>query len=194
MALTNLALFGSAFFTPIMVGKITHTLGWQWTFYLLAIFGGVIMLLVVLLVPETTYRRPTHLNTDGAGLYTDRFRYRPSYQTEMRALGEDARRRHPGGHEGPSMGDQPGQIGTIGIDGDGNAAVIVPRESYRRSLRLFNGRKTNESFIKLLLRPFPLFLHPAVFWVRRPLPSNSSRSPVTATNEFWSPLSMWSTD
>jgi MFS family permease len=35
-----------------------------------------------------------------------------------------------------------------------------------KPLRLspFNGRKTDESFWKLFLRPFPLFLHPAVIW------------------------------
>jgi hypothetical protein len=31
-------------------------------------------------------------------------------------------------------------------------------------LRLFTGRKSNESLFKILLRPFPLFLHPAVLW------------------------------
>jgi hypothetical protein len=42
MALTNLAVFGGAFFTPILVGRITHSeLGWPWTFYFVAIFVGV---------------------------------------------------------------------------------------------------------------------------------------------------------
>ena len=38
------------------------------------------------------------------------------------------------------------------------------RDSYWKSLRPFNGRKTNDSFFKLLFRPIPLFLHPAVLW------------------------------
>jgi len=29
---------------------------------------------------------------------------------------------------------------------------------------LFTGRKSNEDLFKILLRPFPLFLHPAVLW------------------------------
>ena len=33
-----------------------------------------------------------------------------------------------------------------------------------RQLRLFTGRKSDESLWKILLRPFPLFLHPAVAW------------------------------
>ena len=39
-----------------------------------------------------------------------------------------------------------------------------PRDSYVKRLMPFNGRKTDESFFKLLFRPFPLFLHPAVVW------------------------------
>ena len=31
-------------------------------------------------------------------------------------------------------------------------------------LRLFTGRKSNENPFKILLRPFPLMLHPAVLW------------------------------
>jgi hypothetical protein len=31
-------------------------------------------------------------------------------------------------------------------------------------LRLFTGRKSDESWWKILLRPFPLMLHPAVLW------------------------------
>jgi hypothetical protein len=31
-------------------------------------------------------------------------------------------------------------------------------------LRLFTGRKSDENLLKILLRPFPLMLHPAVLW------------------------------
>jgi MFS family permease len=54
-------LFGGAFFTPVIVGKITHTLGWQWTFYFIAIFSAVILPFVILFVPETAYRRAATL-------------------------------------------------------------------------------------------------------------------------------------
>ncbi|KAI4207567.1 MAG: hypothetical protein LQ346_000499 [Caloplaca aetnensis] len=38
------------------------------------------------------------------------------------------------------------------------------RATYAQSLLPFNGRKSNDNFLKLVIRPFPLFLHPAVFW------------------------------
>src|SRR6187402_545129 len=66
MALTNLAVFGGAFFTPILVGKITHTIGWPWSFYFVSIFTGVCLPLLFFFVPETAYRRSAHLNTDMA--------------------------------------------------------------------------------------------------------------------------------
>lgn len=40
----------------------------------------------------------------------------------------------------------------------------LARDSFAKRLLPFNGRKTDESFWKLLFRPFPLFLHPAVAW------------------------------
>ena len=38
------------------------------------------------------------------------------------------------------------------------------KRPFYADLALFNGRKTDESMIKLLARPFPLLLHPAIFW------------------------------
>src|SRR3954454_7249166 len=66
MALTNLAVFGGAFFTPILVGKISYTIGWDWSFYFVAIFSAVCLPLVFFFVPETAFRRSAHLNTDMA--------------------------------------------------------------------------------------------------------------------------------
>ncbi|CUS13787.1 unnamed protein product [Tuber aestivum] len=63
MALSNFALFGGSFLTPVIVGKVTGELGWQWPFFLISIFSGVLLPLVVLWVPETTYNRPAYHNT-----------------------------------------------------------------------------------------------------------------------------------
>src|ERR1700761_3700751 len=64
MALTNFAVFGGAFFTPVLVGRITHALGYPWTFYFVAIFTGALLPVVLLFVPETAYRRDNSLETD----------------------------------------------------------------------------------------------------------------------------------
>ena len=44
------------------MGKITHTLGWQWSFYFLAIFSGLALPLVFFLVPETAFTRSDDCN------------------------------------------------------------------------------------------------------------------------------------
>lgn len=161
MALTNLAVFGGAFFTPILVGKITNTIGWQWSFYFVAIFTGVCLPLVFFLVPETAFRRSAHLNTDMASSEDVRLYQRPIQ----------------GGHElqspqlevtvqapiGESMEEKRSmEAGTqYVLDGTSH---IPPKASYKQMLLPFNGRKSDESYWKLLVRPFPLFAHPAIFW------------------------------
>jgi MFS family permease len=46
MAFTNFALFGGAFFTPVIVGKMTETMFWRWPFYFVAIFAAIFAPLV----------------------------------------------------------------------------------------------------------------------------------------------------
>lgn len=151
MAFTNMAVFGGAFFTPIVVGKITDTLMWWWTFYLEAIFCAACLPAIVFLCPETAYRRDKRLNTDmlaGSGMVA-------------MENGDE----HPLSPE--DDGHHSGEKGVSGSSSspsaDGRAAVPA-KVSYLQSLAPFNGRKTDESLWKLALRPFPLFLQPAFLW------------------------------
>ncbi|KAI0904811.1 major facilitator superfamily transporter [Ustulina deusta] len=138
MAFTNLAVFGGAFFTPILVGKITHTIKWWWTFNLVAIFCGASLVAVVLFCPETAYRRDASLNTDIVSF----------------TASED---RHANDEEKVAIG-QPGIPSTTAPQ------PIRPKKTFAQSLALFDGRKTDESFFKLLFRPLPLLAQPAFLW------------------------------
>ena len=141
MAASNMAIFGGAFFTPILVGKITHTLGWQWTFNLIAIFAGALFPFIFFFVPETAFWREDHFNTD-----------------TMRG---DAQQHAPVGDES----SHPGISGYYDPERSLKGPRPVPQKvSFARSLMPFNGWKTNENPWKLILRPFPLFFHPAVLW------------------------------
>ena len=159
MAMSNLALFGGAFFTPVIVGKITHTLGWQWTFYLIAIFSAVLLPFVFLFVPETAYRRAAYLNTDMTGDEdTNRRPYRETGH-ELSAETSPVHVHSPNGSLEKHAGDIESRQLTQSPQGP------VPQKiSFAKSLLPFNGRKTDENFFKLLLRPIPLFLHPAIIW------------------------------
>lgn len=151
MAVSNLALFGGAFFTPVVVGKITHTIGWQWTFYFIAIFSGALLPLVILFVPETAYRRNSSLNTDyvvGQSVSNTATEKRISTSASQ----PDSIENRLSEREDPPLTSQ------------ADNQAIPPKVSFARSLLPFNGRKTDENFFKLVLRPLPLFFHPAVFW------------------------------
>ena len=137
MALSNLALFGGAFLTPVVVGKITRTIGWEWSFYLVAISAGLLLPFIFFFVPETAFRRESSLNTDIAP------------QASISAVQSHSisdRDEKPTSPAAPSLN------------------TIPPKTTFARTLLPFNGRITDESFFKLILRPLPLFFHPAILW------------------------------
>lgn len=142
MAFINTVLFGGAFLTPVFVGMMSAHIGWQWSFYLLSIFMGVGFLLLLFFVPETAYWRSARLNTDLAS-------------------NEDARAIMKGSP--PLEGRDSSKEGRA-ADYSHELSSSTPRRSFVQRVMPFNGRYTDESFFKLLLRPFPLYLHPAVLW------------------------------
>jgi MFS family permease len=155
MAFSNVALFGGAFLTPVVVGKMTATMGWQWSFYFVAIFTAAALPLVFFFVPETAYRRAEYLNMDFSG---DAQNHGHGSQTGIVDSPGDVRDSSQAAQE-KSHPSGPGTEIT--------SHSTTSQYSYRNTLRLFNGRKTDENFLKLFLRPFPLFFHPGILWVSR---------------------------
>lgn len=164
MAFTNLAVFGGAFFTPIVVGKITEALGWEWTFYFVAIFLGATLPAVFLFCPETAYRRAANLNTDTV----------VNPETGPSAIIEykhEASASEPPPDSSPVAerpGSRGGSLGFVAFP-TSNALqpmgdINTPKKTFIESISLFDGRKTNDRYWVLLLRPFPLFTHPAFIW------------------------------
>jgi MFS family permease len=135
MAFTNLAVFGGAFFTPIVVGKITHTIGWWWTFYLVSIFCAACLFAIFFFCPETAFRRDAALNTDTVAFEGPEQQHEPT----------GPEKRQPPTHQVMSGANR-------------------SKKTYWQSLAPFDGRKTDENFFKLLFRPFPLFVQPAFLW------------------------------
>ena len=158
MACSNLALFGGAFFTPILVGKITHTIGWSWSFYFIAIFCGAMLPLLFFFVPETAFRRDDSLNTDIGGEESVQFssssNTTPVYETRLTEDRQSPEPSIPTSYEKDHFS----------ISQHRSTSHVPLKVSFARSLLPFNGRKTDESFLMLVLRPLPLFLHPAVLW------------------------------
>ncbi|PHH88193.1 hypothetical protein CDD83_7852 [Cordyceps sp. RAO-2017] len=153
MAFTNLAIFGAAFLTPVVAGKATQSLGWPWTFYLVCIFSAATLPLVFLLCPEVAYRRDTPLNLDAAVEESRLEPKSPSSAAVASPAADGARSRRPGFVLFPT---------SSAMQPIGSAAT--PKKTFLQSLSLFDGRKTDESYAALLLRPFPLLLNPAFIW------------------------------
>lgn len=151
MALSNLALFGGAFFTPVIAGKITDTLGWPWTFYLVAIFTGALFPVVVFFSPETAYRRPAELMNP---------------VTHARRTDKDIPMDDKSAWSSRSTTKDMSEHAVRQTSDTSQTALHSQRQrvSYARSLLPFNGRKTDESFFKLCLRPLPLFVQPGILW------------------------------
>ncbi|KAI9724399.1 MAG: hypothetical protein M1812_000467 [Candelaria pacifica] len=164
MALSNLALFGGAFITPVIVGKITHTIGWPWTFYFVAIFVGATLPLVIFFVPETAYRRSQHLNTDLISTDNSHRQYQPESGLELPQShnGNEAYTSHNTSGNG-SFEKQRADAESRRLTYQ-DPTHVPPKDGFTKTLMPFNGRKTNDSFWKLILRPFPLFLQPAILW------------------------------
>jgi MFS family permease len=159
MALSNLSLFGGAFFTPVLVGKIADTMGYEWTFYFVAIFAAVMLPLVIFFVPETSYRREQKFDIDTMGnlISTE---IQPTNgipnATPRRATtdSEVTLEKKPNGHEAVQG------VGTP----ETTHGSVPQKATWKQSLMPFNGRKTDEKYLHLLLRPFSLFLHPGILW------------------------------
>ncbi|KAG6009072.1 hypothetical protein E4U43_000065 [Claviceps pusilla] len=159
MAFTNLAVFGGAFFTPVVVGKITHTIGWQWSFYLVAIFSAAVFPAVFLFCPETAYRREAKYNTDGI-FEEEKLAPLPKFDnttsTADAAAAADDDAASPR-QRGFVLFPKTSAMQPIG---DAN----TPPKTFVESMSLFDGRKTHERYWVLFLRPFPLILNPAFVW------------------------------
>ncbi|CCC07192.1 unnamed protein product [Sordaria macrospora k-hell] len=162
MAFTNLAVFGGAFFTPILVGKISNDMGWPWTFWFVAIFSGVCLPAIFLFCPETAYPRDS----------TPRFSAAAAAAATKNDSGLDQEAKE---HAAPSTDStiipEPPAATTTKDEVNHNTSTstetqrdIPPKATFIQSLALFNGRKSTDSFWKLTLRPLPLLFHPAFLW------------------------------
>ena len=143
IAIWNLFLLCGIAGGSLISGYIIQNLGYQWTFWVCAIFFGVFVLAVIFLVPETAYNRPNverlfpHAVHSGLEPMSEFEKEKESAHMEQLAAM-------------PSIGHGPGST--------------EPRMSYIRSLRIYTGRYTDAPYWKIFARPFVIFFYPAVFW------------------------------
>lgn len=109
-------------------------------------------------VPETAFRRDESLNTDIVG--------DESVQNSSLSNGPHLNEARTNENEQSPDSSIPTSFEKdhVSISENHSTSLIPPKVSFARTLLLFNGRKTDEKFLKLVFRPLPLFLHPAILW------------------------------
>lgn len=111
---------------------------------------------VIFFVPETAFRRNDSFNTDIMGEGSPRGR--PTDEKIGSGINVAATNGSSPKSSIPTSFEQ--QSRELSTPQEANPA----KATFAQSLLPFNGRKTDESFLKLVVRPLPLFLHPAVLW------------------------------
>jgi MFS family permease len=145
IAVWNLFLLTGISGGALVAGYIIERDGYQWTFWVCAIFFGMLMLAVFFLVPETAYRRKPAT---------------PVPSGEKEASGESSVRDVKLGHETT--------ITSSGDDNERSAASEFPavpkKHTYVQSLRVFTGRYSHAPGWKPFARPAVMLFYPAVMW------------------------------
>lgn len=147
IAVWNLFLLTGISGGALIAGYIIEREGYQWTFGVCAVLFGVLMVLVVLFVPETAYRRDTS-GPGVVGLVPARV-----VSGEEKSADEEEEK------ERPVAAVQDTALGS-GRDGE----TMEKKHTFVRSLRVFTGRYSYAPVWKLFVRPVVLLFYPAVLW------------------------------
>lgn len=143
IAFYNLTFLGTVYFMPILGGYISTTHGWRSQFQIISAFLAPCVILMFFLVPETAYNRPAIFDTDLAP---------EEVLNELEERSNEAR-----DAEAKDIGVPAGAEPVTSDSGE-------TKKTFVEELRVYNGRFSDESFFKLLLAPFVLFLYPATIW------------------------------
>lgn len=136
VAIWNLFLLCGISGGSLISGYIIQDLGWKWTFWICAIFFGVLMIAVVFLVPETSYTRP-EINVPAESQLQ-----REKLDSEHVEKAEDSQV----------------ESGLYYAGGD------APKIGYLKSLRVYTGTYSNAPLLRIIARTMVIFFYPAVLW------------------------------
>jgi hypothetical protein len=124
---------------PLLTGVVSQNLGIPWAYKLMAIFAGVATVVVIFVIPETTYNRSSLYNID---------------TTSVEHLGELAEKEHH------IMHDENPQQQEIAAA----AATQPSKKSYLQLLAPFSGTYHSGSPFPIIFTPIKQIFNPAVLW------------------------------
>ncbi|RDW63540.1 MFS transporter-21 [Coleophoma cylindrospora] len=140
----NFAVIVSVNMTPIISGYVITNLSWQWSFWILALTFGVLLVMVVCLFPETTFERET----------TTEEPIRTLHHTEVNTVPYT-----PGEKETASDADNENEDSAVGqlIE---PAKFNLSRDLGLGSLKIHDQLRIFE----MCVTPIMLLRHPGVIW------------------------------
>ncbi|CAK7233939.1 hypothetical protein SCUCBS95973_008765 [Sporothrix curviconia] len=150
LAIWHYALSGGNALGQVIGTSIFSAEGWKWPFVWAIVVYAVYTIIFYFTCPETTYNRAAQLDLD-----------------ILEDIDDDSSSER-------DIGRSPAVLDVNGNEKTANSSIrettddapfsVEPKMTYRESLRVFNGRFSNESFWHALITPWSAFLLPAVSW------------------------------
>ncbi|EHY57040.1 hypothetical protein HRR83_002538 [Exophiala dermatitidis] len=151
IAVWNLFLLTGIAGGALVSGYIIEYDGYKWTFGVCAIFFGVLMIGVLFLVPETSFRRDAVVVIPVPDATTSDEEKSGAQHVHM-ALAHE--------HDlSQARGEKDKHLSYSATRGS-----TEPKLTYWQSLRIFTGRYSYAPIYKIFTRPVILFFYPAVLW------------------------------
>ncbi len=145
LACFALALGTGSYMGPVAAGYITESQGWRWCFRYLVIFFGILLLVQIFTLEESTFSRPP----PGPGPPTPVFQLRPTQAGDR-----------------VDLEDKPQSVVTSRSNTVDLMAFEGRKVTYWQRMAPIHTRHANpKPWWFLALFPFRLFLFPAVVWI-----------------------------
>ncbi|KAL4791918.1 major facilitator superfamily domain-containing protein [Aspergillus venezuelensis] len=153
IAFWNLFLVAGISAGPVVSAYIIQYSGYRWAFGVCAIFFGVLTVAFFFLAPETAFIR-AGLSQTGSSLETET-------RGEGQAEKENQRTEHMQNVEKIEVENRSSREPSANLS---PPTTVQVKDSYWRSLRVYHGRYSNAPILKVMTRPFVLFLYPPILW------------------------------
>ncbi|KAL1893537.1 hypothetical protein Sste5346_006367 [Sporothrix stenoceras] len=146
LAIWHYALSGGNALGQVIGTAIFSAQGWRWPFIWACVVYTVYTIILFFTCPETTYSRAAQLDLD---ILEDIDDDSGSERAIVRSGDEKT---------------ASSSVQDVSHDPEAAQPVAERKKTYRESLRVFNGRYSDESFWRALITPWSAFLLPAVSW------------------------------
>lgn len=142
--------------TPVIAGVITIDMSWQWTFKWVAIITGALFPFFFFFCFESTW--PRAVDAETAHLHL------PVGESTSTTSAESSAPDASVADKSKETGYDMCSVTPTNTTTDTPAPSATSAWSFWTSLHIFSGRKSDESFLKIFIRPLPLFLNPGILW------------------------------